>query len=393
MAVSSRDIVTDLGLSAAQLGILSGVFFYVFACAQIPLGPLIDRIGGRRMIILTGIVTIIGSTIFALSSGYWSALLGRVLLGFGTASILMGALKIYTNWFSEREFPRVSGYMIAAGNVGSLFATAPLAYAINSISWRPAFLAITVIQACAVVCVYLTVQDFPPKCTVNSSQNRVVPLLGEEGLLKVWKDLGKSADFWTVALFAYFFYANYMVLLSLWGGPYLMEAVGLDRSRAGAILLCTSCGFISGSLLLGRVIDLLGGSLQRTIFWGQSLLLAGMSIMLGPAEQLPIPLLAAVYFVIGLSASSGVIIYPLARQLVPRCYAATAMTAVNFFLLMGAATMQHIMGIYICSYSRTAEGYPAQAYHGAFLIPASGLFITLVLFLIKRSKKEIISQQ
>ena len=47
MAVVARDLAADLTLSAAQLGTLSGVFFYIYAFVQIPLGPLLDRFGGR----------------------------------------------------------------------------------------------------------------------------------------------------------------------------------------------------------------------------------------------------------------------------------------------------------------------------------------------------------
>jgi hypothetical protein len=54
---------------------------------------------------------------------------------------------------------------------------------------------------------------------------------------------------------------------------------------------------------------------------------------------------------------------------------------------MGAATAQHVMGIYICSFPRSPAGYPAAAYHGAFLIPICGLAGTLVLFALRNGVK------
>jgi len=380
MAVVSGDLVADLGLSAADLGIISGVFFYAFALAQIPLGPLLDRFGGRLTISLFGVVTTCGSLIFALAPGYLTAFTGRALLGIGTACVLMGSLKIYTNWFSLQEFPRVSGFMIAAGSMGSVFATAPLAFAVSLFRWRPTFLAITLAQALVTLTVFLIVRDAP---TDTAGLTHRTPDRGgheQSGVVEVWQLLVSSPDFWLVALIAFFWYANYMVLLALWGGPYLRETVGLTRSQSGSILLCTSLGYISGSLLLGRAIDRLGGSLEKTILCGQSLLMVVMTAMLGPAEHLSRPLLASLFFAVGLVSGSGVIIYPLARKLVPLRYAATAMTGVNFFLLMGAAVMQHIMGLYINSFPRSEAGHPAAAFHGAFRIPICGLAITLALF-------------
>lgn len=387
MAVVSRDLAAELGLTAAQLGVMSAIYFYVFAFAQIPLGPLIDRYGARMAVSLLGVVTTCGSLTFALAPNYLTALAGRGLLGLGTAGVLMGSLKIFTNWFSQQEFPRVSGFVIAVGNLGSVSATAPLAFAITLFTWRPTFLAMTVVQAAVTISVFLIARDAP---TVSS--NAPLPVAegtsyGETGVLKIWMTLLNSPDFWLIALIAFFWYANYMVLLALWGGPYLMEAVGLDRSQAGSILLYTSAGYIIGSLLLGKVIDLLGGSLEKTILSGQTILLVVMTTMLGPADHLPRPLLAAVFFAVGLVSASGVIIYPLARKLVPLHSAATAMTGVNFFLLMGAAIMQHIMGYYIYSFPRTPVGYPAAAYHGAFLIPICGLAGILILFSIRKASK------
>ncbi|HTP64259.1 MAG TPA: MFS transporter [Geobacteraceae bacterium] len=383
MAVAARDLSVDLDLSAVQLGVLSGIFFYVFASVQIPLGPVLDRFGGRQVISLLGVVTSCGALLFALAPGYRAALAGRVLLGMGTASVLMGSLKIYTNWFTPREFPKVSGFMLAVGNLGNLFATAPLAHAVTRFGWRNTFLAAAIMQVAITIVVYLIVRDAP--ATSQPPANPVAsagPSYG--GTLQAWRLIFSTPAFWFVALLAFFWYANYMVLLALWGGPYLMEAIGLNRSQAGNILIFTSLGFISGSLLLWKVINLMSGSLKKTIMAGQTLLLAAMTVMLGPAETFSLPLLSAAFFVIGLSSSTGVIIYPLAREMVAHEFTATAMTCVNFFLLMGAASMQHIMGVYIDSFPRSPTGYPPQAYHGAFLIPICGLAGTLILFTLFR---------
>ncbi len=387
MAVVSRDLAAELGLNAARLGVMSAIYFYVFAFAQIPLGPLIDRYGARKAVSFLGVVTTCGSLTFALAPNYLTALVGRGLLGLGTAGVLMGSLKIFTNWFSQQEFPRVSGFVIAVGNLGSISATAPLAFAITLFTWRPTFLAMTVVQAAVTISVFLIARDAP-----TASSDPPLPVAEgaspeETGVLKIWKTLLSSPDFWLIALIAFFWYANYMVLLALWGGPYLMEAVGLDRSQAGSILLYTSAGYIIGSLLLGKAIDLLGGSLEKTILSGQTILLVVMTTMLGPADHLSRPLLVAIFFAVGLASASGVIIYPLARKLVPLHSAATAMTGVNFFLLMGAAIMQHIMGYYIYSFPRTPAGYPAAAYHGAFLIPICGLAGILILFSIRKTAR------
>ncbi len=386
MAVVSFDLIADLGVGAAELGVISGVFFYVFACAQIPLGALLDRFGGRIMIFFLGIVTTGGSLLFAFASGYPDAVAGRALLGLGTAAVLMGSLKIYTNWFPPQEFAKVSGFMIAVGNLGSIGATKPLAYVISQFGWRSTFVAASFAQLAVTLAVFLITSDTPAGKKTAAAPEASAARSNTDSIFQVWRLLFASPAFWLISLTAFFWYANYMVLLSLWGGPYLQEVIGLDRSAAGTLLLFISCGYILGSLLLGKVIDRLGGSLTATMVCGQLILLLAMTAMLGPAELVSPPVLAMIFFVIGLASASGVLIYPLARNLVPHRFAATAMTFVNFFLLMGAAAAQHVMGLYIHSFPRGMSGYPAMAYHGAFLMPICGLTLTVILFACNKKR-------
>ncbi|HEY6967466.1 MAG TPA: MFS transporter, partial [Burkholderiales bacterium] len=42
-AIIGPDLARDYGLSAAGLGLLSGIFFFAFAVFQLPLGVLLDR--------------------------------------------------------------------------------------------------------------------------------------------------------------------------------------------------------------------------------------------------------------------------------------------------------------------------------------------------------------
>lgn len=376
MAVMARDLSLELRLTAAELGTLSGVFFYAFAFTQLPLGPFLDRFGGKRVVLLTGVVTTIGLALFAHSSSYYSAMAGRILIGVGSASVLMSALKIFTNWFDRHEFARVSGFIIAVGNIGNLSATAPLAIAIAAFGWRTSFIAVGILQVLCLFLVQWGVRDHPTEET-GGSPSPHPPLSPLAGLGAVFG----TTTYWLISCLAFFWYANYMAVQGLWGGPYLMELLGMSRSQAGICLLATSAGFLIGCLFVGKVADSLFRSRKKTILAGQTALLGFMSMFLGLAELLPRPLLFACFFLMGVAVSSGVAVYPLIRETFPHGIIGTALTAVNFFILLGAATMQQLMGHYIERFPRGPAGYPAQAYHGAFLIPVSGLALALVLFL------------
>ena len=65
--------------------------------------------------------------------------------GEGTASVLMATFTVFSHWYEKQKFGRISGLMIAVGNLGNLSATAPLALAEAGIGWRSSFLAIGVL--------------------------------------------------------------------------------------------------------------------------------------------------------------------------------------------------------------------------------------------------------
>ena len=113
-----------------------------------------------------------------------------------------------------------------------------------------------------------------------------------------------------------------------------------------------------------------------------------MTGFLGWVEFLPPPLLMAHFFAVGLAVSSGVMIYPIIRAMFPVRIVGTALTSLNFFVLMGAATTQQAMGVVIGAFGHTTADTPCAAYHAAFLLPVTCLVLAIVLFAFARDYTE-----
>ena len=375
LAVVAGDISRELHLTPAQLGSLSGVMFYVYAAAQLPLGPMIDRFGSRLVISGCGVLTTLGGILFAQADTLAGAMTARVLIGVGTASVLMATFTLFSHWYSKQEFGRVSGFMVAIGNLGNLAATAPLALAVGAFGWRNSFLVVSAAQAVVTLLVFLRVQDRPAGSTAHG-EGASIP---KTNMMATWGKIFGTRDFWLLGGIAFSWYGNYLALQALWGGPYLMEVMHLSREAAGSMLMFTSFGFIVGSSLVDSVARRFFRSYKKTLLAGQLVLLLLMSAFLGWAEAVPQPLLAAVFFVIGLAVSSGVMIYPIIRSMFPAGIVGTALTSLNFYVLMGAAVTQQVMGVIVESFG-TAGGMSAEALHGAFLFPIAGLALSILLY-------------
>ena len=380
LAVVAGDLSRDLALTPAQLGSLSSILFYVYAAAQIPLGPMIDRLGSRLVISGCGVLTAIGGILFSQAANMGQAMAARVLIGVGTSAVLMATFTIFSHWFTRKEFGKVSGMMVAVGNLGNLAGTAPLAFAVSVIGWRSSFLSIGIVQAVVTVLVFTMVRDRPPKQGSETGEEVVPPV----GMMQAWKQIVSNGDFWLLGGVAFAWYGNYLAVQGLWGGPYLMDVMKLTRVEAGRMLMYTSLGFIGGSLMVDSVARKLLHSYKKTLLVGQIFLLLLMTSFQGFLELLPRPAASLLFFLLGIAVSSGVMIYPIIRSMFPVQIVGTALTSLNFFVLMGAASMQQLMGIIIGGFVKLTPGVPAQAYHAAFLAPVASLAVAVVLFFFAR---------
>lgn len=371
-AVLAGDLVADLHLSAAELGKVSAALFYAFALVQIPLGPVLDRFGARWPVFLLGLVTALGALWISLATDYAGALAGRAMIGAGTACVLMGSLKLYTVWFAPDRFATLSGMQVALGNCGNLLATAPLAWLAATLGWRSTFTGLALLTAAMALVALAVVRNAPGPVKVS--------VVRRPSLVQGWKTLAREPSFWMLCPPAFFWYGGYMAVQGLWGGPYLQKVLGCDNRQAAGLLFYVALGFILGCPLAGRLSDRVLRSRKKVLAAGMGLLAVLLGMLTGPLEQLPEILRPVFFLLFGVCVSTGPILYAQVKELFAGELAATAMTALNFFVLMGAALMQQAMGELLAR--RGPE--LAASFRLAYALPSAGLALSLVCYLFCR---------
>ena len=140
----AQDLSLAFDTTAASLGVLAATYFYVYTLMQVPTGVLVDTLGPRRIILLGGIVSFIGSLWFGLADTLTHALIGRTLVGLGVSVTFIAMLKIIAFSFEERRFASLTGLGVFIGNIGSVMAGVPLAFAATELGWRNVFVAVAV---------------------------------------------------------------------------------------------------------------------------------------------------------------------------------------------------------------------------------------------------------
>src|SRR5262245_66650845 len=76
-AVIAGHLSADLNLRSADLGLLTSVYFLVFAAVQLPLGAVLDRYGPRAIQSALLLLASGGALVFALADGLLGLAIGR----------------------------------------------------------------------------------------------------------------------------------------------------------------------------------------------------------------------------------------------------------------------------------------------------------------------------
>jgi MFS family permease len=383
-AIIAPDLSRELNLEPHDLGLLGAAFFYAFALVQLPLGPILDRVGAKTTMLFLNVVGVCGTLIFAGTVSLAGGVMGRALLGVGMASNFMGTLKLLTYWFEPKKFASLSGLVLALGTLGSLAATTPLALLVETLGWRGSFYALAGLNFLLMVCLFLFVQDRPYGRQNSGAKTRdQVPSLP---LTVTIKRLFASWSFWAISFSIFLRYGSFASIQALWAGPFLIEYLGFSHVTAGNLLLMISIAFILGSPTGGMVSDHVFKSRKRVIILASCITAFTVFVLSKWQVSFYPPLLGALFFVFGFFASFNQVSYAHIKELMPEEMSGTAMTGINFFTMLGGGVFMHGLGGVIKQISGDAA-QNGQAYSTAFLICSLALLASAGLYLTTRDSK------
>ena len=384
-AVIAPTLVKDLVLDAETLGILGGAFFYSFALIQIPMGPMLDRIGPRFVVTTFTLAGGLGALLFALATSFIPALLGRVLIGAGMASIMMGALKVFTLRFPPEKFATLMGVTLTIGTLGNIAATSPLAYLASTIGWRMTFVFASGIT------IFLAFLLFGALGGESKRDAHFLAFSSSQPKIRVLQSLRLvlgSVVFWQNAVLTFFRYGTFMGLQGLWLGPYLMDTKGYSSIQTGNVLILLAIGTILGYPISGILSDRIVRSGKNIVILGVSLYTLTLFCLVGVVEiQSPFGY-GAVFFFMGFFASFGMVIFSHIKEIFPKTISGTVMAWLNFFTIAGVAIFMPVLGKVIQAFPRVNHSYPAKAYHLSFLICFLCMVISLIFYAFPREKKD-----
>lgn len=378
-AVVAIDMMRDLETGGALMGLLGSAYFYPYAVMQLPAGLLSDSWGPRRTITLFFSVACIGSVIQGLAPTLFWAVAGRTLVGIGAAMLFVPTMKILAEWFMSKEFALMTGFLIAMGGVGTLLATAPLAWLSDLVGWRISFIIIGIITLICAALVWLIVRDRPGDSA--SSPHDTAPVSGEAGT-SLWGGvllIVKEPHFWTIAVWFFFICAVFFSFGGLWGGPYIMQVYHLPKEEAGRILSMLAVGMIIGSPLQSFASNRIFRARKPVIIMATVISFLVTAVLALRTGSLTVPALYGICFCMGVFTNAIVVVgFTAAKELFPVRMAGTSTGLVNLFPFLGGALAQPLLGYLLERRGTSGGAFTVRGYEDAFMALLISMAIALV---------------
>ncbi len=349
-AVIAPELVADLGLNPADLGLLTSTYFLTFAFAQLPLGLLLDRYGPRLVETVLLLFAAAGAFLFARATSLEGLVLGRALIGFGVSACLMAAFKAFVMWYPVSRLPLVNGLQMAAGGLGALTATAPIRTALNHTDWRGVFVVLALLTAAVALILFRTV---PERATEGAGESLGVQLRGIRHIFT-------SPVFWRIAPWAVASQAAFLSIQGLWSGPWLRDVANLTPDGSARILLGVAAAMVAGFLLIGFIAERLarlGIRPAQVAISGMGLfMLTQLALILGGG---PWPVLTWLLF--GFFGTTSILPYAILSQSFPSHLAGRVNTGLNVLVFLAAFAAQWGIGVIIGLWPQLADGRFAPA--------------------------------
>ncbi len=350
----------ELGLGAADLGLLAGVYFLGFAAMQLPLGVALDRLGPRRVSLALLSVAVLGCVGFALARSLGTLALARALIGVGVSAALMAPLTFYRWRFSPAAQLRANAWMLMTGSLGMLASTLPVQWLLPLWGWRGLFWAVAALLLVAMAVMWWVLPAEPAPAPATSPHTAVVD--GASG----YGSIVRHPLFLSLVPMAFFSYGGMIAVQALWAGPWLTQVGGQSPAQAAQGLFVINLAMLLAFLLWGLCMPTLvrrGWNADRLMRWGLPLhlLLLAWNLWLGPEAG------AGHWALWCVSCTFTSLSQPAVGQAFPSALAGRALSAFNLVIFLGVFSVQWGLGLLVDAFSPSL-GAGLPAYRAAFAV-------------------------
>lgn len=379
-------LMSDFQVTAATIGLLTSIQFFVYTSLQVPMGILADRYGPNTFLILGATLTGLGTIIYSLSTHELMLFFSRILTGLGDATIWVNMVLILAQWFHRKEFVRLIGLAGMTGSLGFLLATVPFSTWIDLLGWRMAFCSAgLLLSLCGFVLYFVLVKK--PKTRFINEQVFVTDEKQRDKTSVLLKRIFSNPQAWALFFCHFGVVGGYVGFISSWAVPYGMTLYEMTRSDASQLIMVGLIGALIGAPLTSWLASKLD-TIKRPYIVVHSIVLLSWCTFLICNGHPAFFLLLVLFFIIGFGYGASALTFAAVRQSFPLHEAGVVSGFANMGGFLSAVLLPIIFG-YLLDHFQSVSGYVDDGYYYGFIVPVLFSIIGLFGVLYFKEKRSV----
>lgn len=373
-------LMVDFSVTAATVGLVTSIQFFVYTGLQIPMGVLADRYGPNFLLIIGAALTGIGTIIYSLGTQEFVLFFARILTGIGDAAIWVNMVLILSQWFNQKEFTRLIGIAGMTGSLGFLLATVPFSALIVLLGWRGAFLSAGVLLCLLSIFLYFVlVKKSKQSLFVAKKTHR-------EKTSVLLRRILSNRQAWALFFCHFGIVGGYIGFIGSWAVPYIMDVYGMTRLVASQLIMISLLGALIGAPLIGWISSYLE-TIKRPYIVFHIMVLLCWSTFLLFIEHQPFYFLVILFFIIGFGFGSNSLTFAVVRQTFPITETGIVTGFANTGGFLSAVLLPSIIG-YILDHFQSTSGSIGDGYYYGFLTPVIFSIFGLIGVIFIKEKRQ-----
>ena len=352
-ALIADQLVHDLALSPSELGGPTASYLLGMAIVQIPLGSLSDKRGPRWVQSICCLIAALDAVVFAVAGSFPILLIGRFLLGVGTATSFTAGANAIALWFPPERTAFATGLFVMLGSLGAVTATVPAQELVGAFSWRPVFGLLALMSVLCAALIYLVVPE-------REMGHRGQVAVDHNTPTRIFFD----RRFWKLAPVSAACIGTTWSLQSLWAAPWLSEVEGYDHASVVHVLFAMAVSLSIASLAFGLLIGRMtqGGFAIERLF----ALVIVLFMVAQAAIVWRVPILASLSWILVAAVGSATVeSYSILANYGPKHSLGRANAVFNLVHLVVAFAVQWLLGVIVGLWPSDGGRHPVPAYQTA----------------------------
>lgn len=329
--LTMQEIMMQFSIDAGSFGLIAAFYYYGYAGMQIPVALLLDKFGSRLIVFAFAVLCGFGTLLFIYTNNFYWALLGRFLIGVGSAAGFLGVSKVVSEWFSSSRYSKMIGFSFSVGLLGAIYGGKPLAHLIQGFGGKEVGLALAIFSIALGCCTFLLLRS--PKNNANT-EDKTIHVTHCSFLFSSW-------IIWVLALANLLMVGALEGFADVWGVPYLIVKYGFNKADAAFLVSFIFIGMIFGGPLLAFLSQKFGNYFVIAAC-GAGLAFSFLILLSTSAPSWW--QLSTLFFVVGLMCCYQVIVFAAGATLVPCQYLGVTVAFLNCINMLGGSFFHTVIG-------------------------------------------------